>query len=58
MVTRGIGGHVDVYDAYIDSDFENWEEKKEEEEGEGEDAIAIADYSSRWSGIELTILVF
>ena len=49
MVTRGISGHMDVYDAYIDSDFENWEQR--EEEGEGEVAIAIAAYSSRWSGI-------
>ena len=41
MVARGIGGHMDFYEDYMDSDFENF---VEEEEGEGE--VAIADDSS------------
>ena len=41
MVARGRGGHMDFYEDYMDSDFENF---VEEEEGEGE--VAIADDSS------------
>ena len=41
MVARGIGGHMDFYEDYMDSDFENF---VEEEEGEVE--VAIADDSS------------
>lgn len=46
MVTRGIGGHMDFYEDYMDSDFENFVEE-EEEEGEGEAAIADDDSSTQ-----------
>lgn len=44
MVTRGIGGHMDFYEDYMDSDFENF---VEEEEGEGKAAIADDDSSTQ-----------